>query len=140
VAPARSANDYDRSQPAAFLPLTEPIHEYPHDNAVSITGGYVYRGNALPSTYRGRYFFADLTGRVWSIGLTIDPASGEARVSNLLEHTAELGGASALGNISSFGVDGDGEIYVVSYSTGQILKVIGPPAAPPAPTGLRIIR
>jgi glucose/arabinose dehydrogenase len=135
-----ATHDYDLSRPAAFLPLIEPIHEYPHDNAVSITGGYVYRGNALPSTYRGRYFFADLTGRVWSIGLTIDPASGEARASNLLEHTAELGGASVLGNISSFGVDGDGEIYVVSYSTGQILKVIGPPAAPPVPTGLHIIR
>jgi hypothetical protein len=79
-------------------------------------------------------------GRVWSIALTIDPASGEAKASNLLEHTDELGGASLIGNISSFGVDGDGEIYVVGYSTGKILKVIGPPAAPSVPTGLRIIR
>ena len=134
------AHDYDMSRPAAFLPLTEPIHEYDHTNAVSITGGFVYRGSALPSTYRGRYVFGDLLGRVWSIALTIDPASGEARSSNLLEHTDELGGASLIGNISSFGIDGDGEIYVVSYSGGQILKVIGPPAAPSVPTGLRIIR
>jgi glucose/arabinose dehydrogenase len=131
-------HDYNTSRPPAFLPLTEPIYDYPHDNAVSITGGFVYRGSALPSTYQGRYFFADLVGRVWSIALTIDPASGEAKASNLLEHTAELGGS--LGNISSFGIDGDGEIYVVGYSTGQILKVIGPPAAPSAPTGLHIIR
>ena len=38
----------------------------------SITGGYVYRGAALPA-YRGRYFFADyVQGRVWSLGLSID--------------------------------------------------------------------
>jgi glucose/arabinose dehydrogenase len=134
------AHEYDTSRPPAFLPMTEPIYEYGHDNAVSITGGFVYRGSALPSMYRGRYFFADLVGRVWSIALTIDPASGEARASNLLEHTDELGGTSFIGNISSFGVDGDGEIYVVSYSTGRILKVIGPPAAPSVPTGLHIIR
>jgi glucose/arabinose dehydrogenase len=131
------AHEYDTSRPPAFLPMTEPIYEYGHDNAVSITGGFVYRGSALPSMYRGRYFFADLVGRVWSIALTIDPASGEARASNLLEHTDELGGTSFIGNISSFGVDGDGEIYVVSYSTGRILKVI---AAPSVPTGLHIIR
>ena len=135
-----ATHDYDTSQPPAFLPLTDPIYEYPHDNAVSITGGFVYRGSALPSTDKGRYFFADLIGRVWSIALTIDPVSGEARASNLLEHTAELGGTSVLGNISSFGVDGDGELYVVGYSTGKILKLIGPPAAPTVPSGLRIIR
>ena len=72
------------------------------------------------------------------IALTIDPATSEARASDLIEHTAELGG-SALGNLSSFGIDGDGELFLVSYSTGRVLKIIGPPTAPPAPTGLTII-
>ena len=94
-----------------------------------------------PPAYRGRYFFADfIQGRVWSIALAIDPGSGEASATNLLEHTAELSGSVPLGNISSFGVDGDGELYVVSYSEGRILKMIGPPAAPAPPTGLRVIR
>jgi hypothetical protein len=129
------------SRPPAFLPLTEPIHEYDHGDGQSITGGFVYRGLALPAAYRGRYFFADfIQGRVWSIGLTIDAASGEARAGNLMEHTAELGGTAQLGNVSAFGVDADGELYIVNYAAGRILKVIGPAAAPAVPTGLHIIR
>jgi glucose/arabinose dehydrogenase len=134
------AHDYDRSRPPAFTPLVEPIHEYDHRTGISITGGYVYRGSALPSSFRGRYFFADLTGRVWSLGLSVDAASGEARATDVVEHTAALGGAGGLGNVSSFGVDADGELYIVDYSNGRILKIIGPPAAPPTPTGLRIVR
>ena len=37
-------------------------------------------------------------------------------------------------------VDSDGELYIVSYSNGTILKIIGPSTAPATPTGLRIIR
>ena len=135
------AHAHVTSRPAAYLPLTDPTFEYDHTAGQSITGGFVYRGTGLPPTYRGRYFFGDfIQGRVWSIALTIDPASGEATASNLLDHTAELSGASPLGNVSAFGVDGDGELYVVSYSAGRILKIIGPPVAPAPPTGLRIIR
>ena len=134
------AHDNVTSRAPAFLPLVEPIHEYDHGVGQSVTGGYVYRGSALPASNRGRYFFADFVqGRVFSIALTID-AREEARASDLVEHTAALSNAGALGNISSFGVDADGELYLVGYSTGRILKVIGPPAAPAVPTGLRIIR
>jgi len=101
----------------------------------------VYRGAALPAMFRGRYFFADfIRGRVWSIALTVDATTGEARAADLIEHTAELGGAAQLGNVSAFGVDADGELYIVNYAAGRILKVIGPAAAPSPPTGLRIIR
>jgi glucose/arabinose dehydrogenase len=135
------AHDNVTSRPPAFVPLTEPIHEYDHSAGQSITGGFVYRGSALPETYRGRYFFADfIQGRVWSIALTIDAATGEARSADLREHTAELGGAAQLGNVSAFGVDADGELYIVNYAAGRILKVIGPAAAPSTPTGLRIVR
>ena len=47
--------------------LTNPIWEYSHSVGQSITGGFVYRGSALPA-FRGRYFFADyVQGRVWSM-------------------------------------------------------------------------
>ena len=134
------AHDNVTSLAVAFQPLAEPVHEYSHSVGQSITGGYVYRGTALPPSYRGRYFFADfIQGRVFSLALTID-GNGEARASDVVEHTAELGGFSQLGNISSFGVDADGELLIVSYSLGRIMKLIGPPAAPSTPTGLRIIR
>lgn len=135
------AHDNVTSRTPAYQPLIDPIHEYDHGTGQSITGGYVYRGATLGTTYQGRYFFADyVTGRVWSIGLTVDPATGEARASNLLEHTAELGGRSQLGSVSSFGVDSDGELYIVNYVNGSILRILGTPTTPPAPTGLRIIR
>jgi hypothetical protein len=65
------AHDHVTSRPPAFLPLTDPIHEYDHSLGSSITGGHVYRGSALGTAYVGRYFFADfIRSRVWSIGLT----------------------------------------------------------------------
>lgn len=124
--------------PPAFLPLIDPIFEYSHVDGQSVTGGYVYRGLALGASFLGRYFFADFFGRVWSLAVTLD-AGGEARSSDLREHTAELGGA-ALGLISAFGVDVDGELFVVSYSTGTVFRILGGPTPPARPTGLRIIR
>ena len=59
--------------------------------------------------------------------------------SDLIEHTAELGASSPFGNISSFGVDADGELYIVSLTLGRVFKIIGPPAAPATPTGLRSV-
>ena len=135
------AHDNVTSRPPAYLPLIEPIHEYDHNTGQSITGGFVYRGRALGSSYVGRYLFADFSqGRVWSLALIIDPTTGEARASGIREHTAELSASGRLGNISSFGVDDDGELYLVGYSAGVILKLLGPAVVPPTPSGLRIIR
>ena len=132
------AHDAVTSIPPAYLPLVDPIHEYSHSVGQSITGGFVYRGSALPSM-RGRYFFADyVQGRVFSIGLTIDPSTGEATASARTDHTAELGGGPVLGNISSFGMDSRGELYVVNHTGGTIVQITGGKPAPP--TNLRIIR
>jgi glucose/arabinose dehydrogenase len=126
------------SLPPAYQPLTEPIHEYSHSLGQSITGGFVYRGRQMGAAFAGRYFFADfITGRVWSAGLSVNGTTGEASAVNVTEHTQALGGASQTGNVSSFGIDAAGELYIVSYDRGRILRLIGPP---PTPTTLRIIR
>jgi glucose/arabinose dehydrogenase len=130
-----------QSLPPAFTPLVDPIFEYGRGDGASVTGGYVYRGRALPANFRGRYFFADYFSRVWSIALNVDPASGEATASNRIDHTAELGGDARLGGgISSFGIDAAGELYIVNHQDGVILKIVGPAVAPPTPTSIRIIR
>ncbi|HXD98578.1 MAG TPA: CARDB domain-containing protein, partial [Candidatus Acidoferrum sp.] len=124
------------SLPPAYLPLTNPIHEYDHGPgaSASITGGYVYRGTALGPELQGRYFFADFVlKRVWSIALVVDPDTGEAHAADLREHTAELGGTGVIGNVSSFGVDGAGELYLISYFTGSVLKF-----APSGPADLLV--
>ena len=115
---------FDTRQPAAFQPLAEPIHQYPRSDGQSITGGFVYRGAALPAMFNGRYFFADyVAGRVFTIGLSLDDQQ-EATAVDMLELTTLLGGGAELGLISSFGVDADGELYIVSYTRGRILKII----------------
>jgi glucose/arabinose dehydrogenase len=130
-------HDNVTSAPPAYQPLYGPIHEYDRASGQAITGGYVYRGTALPN-YRGRYFFADyVAGRVWSAGLSID-AVGEGRATTVTDHTASLSQLGAIGNVSSFGIDADGEILIVSYSRGAILRLVS--TGPTTPTGLRIVR
>jgi glucose/arabinose dehydrogenase len=120
--------------------LTDPIWEYSHAVGQSITGGFVYRGTSLPAAYRGRYFFADyVQGKVWSMVLSINASTGEATASPPIDHTADLGGSAVLGNISAFGLDAAGELYVVNHTGGTIVRIFGA-AAPFPPTNLRIIR
>jgi glucose/arabinose dehydrogenase len=123
----------------AFGPLTDPIFDYGRTEGRAVTGGFVYRGSVLSAAYRGRYFFADYeTSRVWSLGLSVNPATGEATVLNVIEHTSELG--TSLGGISSFGRDLLGELYIVSIA-GTVYKIVPDTnvAAPGPPTDLRAV-
>ncbi len=117
--------------PPFSQPLRDPIFEYSHDDGHSITGGYVYRGRALGAGFVGRYIFGDfVSSRIWSIALTIDPSTGEATAGDLREHTAELGPGAT--SPSSFGVDADGELLIVSYA-GTIYRITPVPGTTPAP-------
>jgi glucose/arabinose dehydrogenase len=129
------AHDNVTSRAPAFLPLRDPIHEYSHNDGRSVTGGYVYRGRALGARHRGRYFFADFYTRVWSFAITV-LGTGEGQATDLREHTAEFGGGPRLGFISGFGLDSVGELFLINWTAGTILRVIGPA---PTPAGLRII-
>ena len=90
-----------------------------------ITGGVVYRGGALGIGFFGRYFFADFGARrLWSVGLTIDPVTKEAQAGPILEHTTDLGGSAGLGNVSSFGLGADCEVYFLSWSAGELRRIV----------------
>jgi glucose/arabinose dehydrogenase len=109
---------FDAMRAIAFPPLVGPIHDYGRASGASVTGGYVYRGSRKPAL-RGRYYFADfVSGRVWSFFI-----SPQGTAQNLIEHTAELGGAAVLGNISAFGEDAAGELYILNYFAGTIVAV-----------------
>lgn len=96
--------------------LTLPVLEYSHSAAAnspcSITGGYVYRGSAIPEL-AGRYFYSDYcAGFVRSLyadGKTI----AEQRDWNLAN----------VGRVVSFGRDGQGELYLLTQS-GNIWKLV----------------
>ena len=121
------------------VPLHDPIYDYPRTEGQSVTGGFVYRGLQLAPQYRGRYFFADFAAsRVWSMGLTIDPLTHEATVVDVIEHTTELGGSAAMGGISSFGRDLQGELYLTTFA-GRVLRIAADNAAPNVPRNFRVV-
>jgi glucose/arabinose dehydrogenase len=95
-----------------------PIASYPNPaQGQSVTGGYVYRGSAIPGL-RGKYLYADYeTGRFWML----DYASGAA--SNEREITSDLNPVPAIGEITSFGRDGSGELYVTSFEGGTVYRI-----------------
>jgi glucose/arabinose dehydrogenase len=91
--------------------LVEPALEYDHDHGCSITGGYAYRGKAMPSL-AGTIFFSDYC-RGWLRSFRWDGA----KASEIREWSV-----GTLGNITSFGEDADGEIYVLTHE-GRIWRL-----------------
>ena len=89
-----------------------PQFEYSHAEGCSITGGFVYRGRALPAL-RGHYFYGDYCqGWVRSFRY----ANGRVRD----EREWELGD---VGNVLSFGEDAEGELYLTS-SNGRVYRFV----------------
>jgi len=128
----------------AFQPMIDPVYQYSHTSGrsllvgQSITGGYVYRGSGMAS-YRGRYFFADyVTGHLFSAVVTPNASLEGAAFSEVIDHTPALDPVVRPGNISSFGLNAAGELFVLDYPTGVVLRLAQ--AKPTAPTNLRIIR
>lgn len=90
--------------------LVLPVVEYGHDLGISITGGFVYRGNRVPELV-GKYLYADFgSGRIWSVAF-----DDQNRV------VSELVLPSGL-NISSFGIDASRELYMCTFNEGKIFR------------------
>jgi len=88
--------------------LTPPVTEYRHSDGCSITGGVVYRGEAIPEL-DGQYLFGDFCGGwVQSFG-----ASGEV---------LEWFGPGSIAGLAGFGTDVAGEVHVVSTS-GSVFRI-----------------
>jgi glucose/arabinose dehydrogenase len=91
--------------------LVPPIHAYDHDLGCSITGGFVYRGSAIPAL-QGRYLFSDYcTGPLMSLRLEAGSAT---------DITVSEG---SFGNVTSFGEDSAGELYILT-ADGTVSRLI----------------
>jgi len=92
--------------------LVFPVATYGRELGYSVTGGYVYRGRAVPS-FRGRYIYGDFgTGRIWSLKVV----GGRARGLRLEPFRIQ--------SLASFGEDGAGELYAVSLY-GTVYRLTG---------------
>jgi glucose/arabinose dehydrogenase len=96
--------------------LTLPVLDYGHNQGCSIIGGYVYRGSAMPGL-RGRYFYTDFCA-AWirsfrrSGGVVLDQREYDFLDSSEFP--------------TSFGEDGDGELYVTT-DAGNVYKIVAKP-------------
>ena len=99
--------------PAPILP---PVVSHPHSEAASITGGFVYHGQRLPSL-QDVYVYGDYqTGTLW--GLKLNGTQIESHT-KLAQTPLQL---------VSFGEDNDGELYLVDYQrTQQIYRLVENP-------------
>lgn len=90
-----------------------PIFEYSHAEGCSVTGGYVYRGAALPAL-DGVYFFGDYCyGRIWA---TYRDAAGQFQTAVFMADTDLI--------ISSFGQDDAGELYLLDHGQGRVFQLV----------------
>jgi glucose/arabinose dehydrogenase len=86
-----------------------PIVEYPHSEGCSIVGGVVYRGEAIPEL-SGDFFYSD-----WCQGWLRSFAFGSPDINEW-----DVG---ELGQVTSFGTDASGEVYITTWS-GEVYKLV----------------
>ena len=107
---------------------TDPIYDYERGLGYSVTGGYVYRGNAI-AELKGKYIFADYgSARFWVTDPARIAAQGEGATTEI---TTDINpNRTAVNNISSFGEDAQGELYVCDLD-GQVFRILAEgPVAP----------
>ena len=91
--------------------LTLPIAEYDHSEGATVIGGYVYHGTAITSL-AGAYILGDFgNGKIWKL------TEGSSTWTRTLLLTSGH-------NMSAFGQDAAGELYVVDYSAGSVFKIV----------------
>ncbi len=108
----------------SILGLTDPLVVYDHSQGQSITGGLVARGAGAPPALRGSYVYGDyVAGRIWATQINL--TNGTATPPTIVINSAGF-------NISSFGTDETGNVWITQYgSSGRIRKLtqVGAPVA-----------
>ena len=116
--PVEGLHDFKPDDPKPVNPIS-PITEYPHSEGISITGGFVYRGNAIPSL-AGKYVFGDMMGTVWNLA----PGDDNKWTRNKMSLSRDAG----YWHIYSFGEDLAGEIYMLTVlldgGKGALYKLV----------------
>ena len=96
--------------------LVPPVYEYGRADGCSVTGGYVYRGAAMPAL-RGWYLFSDYCAG----GIRAIPA-GPAAAGEAVRAVALW--QDGPGEVVSFAEDAAGELYVLSFRGQRIYRIV----------------
>ncbi len=89
-----------------------PVIEYSHSEGCSVTGGVVYRGEAIPEL-NGTYFYSD-----WCRGWLRSFRYSDGEVSEETEW-----GELEPGQVNTFGVDSNGELYLANWE-GVVWRLV----------------
>ena len=101
--------------------LRAPAYDYAHTLGLSITGGTVYRGCAMPA-FESHYFFADYqNNKIFSGVVTV-----ENKLTNVVERTSQFSGGTS--TITSICAGADGELYITNHTPGTVRKIVQNPA------------
>lgn len=106
--------------PPAEAKFIDPVFEYPHSEGISVTGGFVYRGEKLPKL-KGAYLCADWgLGRIWALWL--DKATGKlAKVEKIFDSPADWKGRGIM-KPTAICEDAAREVLVLDWS-GAIFRL-----------------
>ena len=99
---------------------TSPVITYSHEEGCSITGGYVYRGAAIPEL-TGTYFYSD-----WCSEWIRSFKYVGGQVTEERDWTEDLG---TLGQVNTFGVDSAGRLALPGHPRRPCRPVRGRPLA-----------
>lgn len=104
--------------------LTLPIYEYSHQEGISVTGGYIYRGSSYASLH-GYYIFADWSGKLFALK---QDSAGKWNPVKVLVNGKAIKDTGF--KINSMGRDENGEIYLITQTlfgpkspTGKVYKI-----------------
>ena len=102
-------------------PLIDPVVEYPRGDGLSVTGGYVYRGDRIPQL-RGAYIYADyVSGKIWALRYQDGEVTAHREIFSGRRRTY----------VTSFGEGPNGELYLCAFdsldgrggSTGRLYQL-----------------
>lgn len=114
--------------PTPNPPRVDPIFDYPHSTGRTVIGGYVYRGAQFPHL-QGVYVFGDYLGpsggtaRIFTLNYNGTTASNFQDITSQLFPIPTNSGNVSLVNLSSFGEDTAGELYMTDISNGNVYKI-----------------
>ena len=105
---------FPADQPCEQTGLTLPVWDYDHTQGCSVTGGYVYRGQEFP-VLTGIYLFGDYcSGLIWGLSRAGSGESTGWRVAQVAQADVQL---------SAFGEDEAGELYLLDMGRGELFKI-----------------
>jgi glucose/arabinose dehydrogenase len=115
--------------PTPNPPRVDPIYDYPHTVGQTIIGGYIYHGQQFPAL-QGVYVFGDYLGpssgggaKIFTLNFDGTTASNFQDITSQLFPIPTTSGNVNVANVSSFGEDAAGELYIADIGNGNVYKI-----------------